>query len=144
MPRPDMISLLQHSEFFYAYEDTFLIMEAVLCGCPVVLLPSETFKECHTLEDYGTNGVAWGNDPEKVKTAEATVAHGRAELFERDGRVLDGARPFHPRDASEVRRSSAKIRFQRADLSSRAFTSPTIVTACRWRPGRVAPRVDRW
>ena len=33
------------------------------------------------MEDYGTNGVAWGNDPERVKTARATVANGREDYF---------------------------------------------------------------
>jgi hypothetical protein len=62
-------------------KDTFLLMEAVLCGCPVVLLPSEIFKECHTLEDFGTNGVAWKNEPEVVRTAQSTVAQGRDDYF---------------------------------------------------------------
>ncbi len=81
MPRPEMIRLLQHSELFYSYEDTFLIMEAVLCGCPVVLLPNETFEECHTLEDYGSSGVAWGNEPVEIENARATVARGRGDYF---------------------------------------------------------------
>jgi hypothetical protein len=81
MPRAEVISLLQRSERFYTYEDTFLIMEAVLCGCPAVLLPSENFKESHTLEDFGTNGVAWGNDPLEVERAHATVALGRELYF---------------------------------------------------------------
>jgi hypothetical protein len=81
MPRADVVRLLQHSQRFYAYEDTFLIMEAVLCGCPAVLLPGETFRECHTLEDFGTNGVAWGNEPETVMAAQATVALGREDYL---------------------------------------------------------------
>ena len=86
MPRADVIRLLQHSELFYAYEDTFLIMEAVLCGCPAVLLPGETFKESHTLEDFGTNGVAWGNEPDRVTADRATVGQGREDYF----KVIDG------------------------------------------------------
>jgi hypothetical protein len=81
MPRADVIRLLQHSELFFAYEDTFLIMEAVLCGCPALLLPSENFKESHTLEDFGSNGVAWGNDPVQVERAHATVALGRVDYL---------------------------------------------------------------
>jgi hypothetical protein len=81
MPRAVVIRLLQQSELFYAYQDTFLIMEAVLCGCPVVLLPSGTFKERQTLEDIGANVVAWGNDPVRVKTAHATVGSGREDYF---------------------------------------------------------------
>ena len=73
MPRADVITVLQHSELFYAYEDTFLIMESVLCGCPAVLVPSDTFKECHTLEDFGSNGIACSNDPKLVRIAQATV-----------------------------------------------------------------------
>ena len=79
MPRPDLISLLQRSKLFYAYEDTFLIMEAVLCGCPVVLLPNDHFSECHTIEDYGSNGIAWGNEPSQVAAAKAAVSQGRED-----------------------------------------------------------------
>jgi hypothetical protein len=81
MPRPEVIRLLQRSELFYAYEDTFLIMEAVLCGCPAVLLPNEHFRESHTLEDYGNNGVAWGNEPALVAAAQATVTQGREDYL---------------------------------------------------------------
>jgi hypothetical protein len=56
-------------------------MEAVLCGCPVVLLPSEAFRVCHTLEDFGANGVAWGNEPETVTAAQATVGLGREDYL---------------------------------------------------------------
>jgi hypothetical protein len=79
MPRTDVIRLLQRSELFYAYEDTFLIMEAVLCVCPAVLLPNEIFKECHTLEDFGTTGVVSGNEPGRLRAARATVAQGRED-----------------------------------------------------------------
>lgn len=36
--------LFQTSEVFYSYEDTALIIEAMLCGCPVVLLTNDYFK----------------------------------------------------------------------------------------------------
>jgi hypothetical protein len=45
------------------------------------LLPNEIFKECHTLEDFGTNRVAWGNDPVQVRRAQATVLFGREDYF---------------------------------------------------------------
>lgn len=57
--RAEIIKLLQTSEVFYAYEDTALILEAVLCGCPVVCVPSVNFRECCGLDDFNA-GIAWG------------------------------------------------------------------------------------
>ena len=57
--RDEIIRLLQTSEVFYAYEDTALIIEAVLCGCPVVCVPSASFTECCGLDDFSA-GIAWG------------------------------------------------------------------------------------
>ncbi len=85
MPRADMIRLLQHSERFYAYDDTFLIMEAILCGCPAVLLPSVHFPESFALKDFTSNGVAWRNDPDQIAAARATVAQARGDYL----RVID-------------------------------------------------------
>lgn len=57
--REEIIRLLQSSEIFYTYEDTALIIEAVLCGCIVVCKPSDYFKECCGLDDFNA-GIAWG------------------------------------------------------------------------------------
>jgi hypothetical protein len=75
MPRGDVIRLLQRSEVFYAYEDTTLIYEAALCGCPAVLLPTEHFTRSVALDEFARYGVAWG--VEEMDYAKATVGAAR-------------------------------------------------------------------
>jgi len=72
--REEIIRLLQTSEVFYAWEDTALIIEAVLCGCPVVCMPSDYFREACGLEDFSA-GIAWGM--EEFGRAIATVGEAR-------------------------------------------------------------------
>lgn len=57
--RDEVLRLLQTSKVFYTYEDTALMIEAVLCGCPVICVPSEHFKEGCGLDDFNA-GIAWG------------------------------------------------------------------------------------
>lgn len=57
--REELINLLQTSTVLYAFEDTALIFEAVLCGCPVICIPSASFKENCGLDDFKP-GIAWG------------------------------------------------------------------------------------
>lgn len=68
--REEIIRLFQTSEVFYTYEDTALTIEAALCGCPVVCLPSEVFPECCGLEEFNA-GIAWGVD--EITKAQDTV-----------------------------------------------------------------------
>jgi len=68
----EMANILCESEVFCSYDETAVIHSAALCGCPVVLLPSDKFKDCHTLEDLGTDGIAIV--PEELEHAKATVA----------------------------------------------------------------------
>jgi hypothetical protein len=66
-----MADVLRASEVFYSYDETAVIHSAALCGCPVVLLPSDKFKDCHTLEDLGMDGIA--RDPSELQRAKDTV-----------------------------------------------------------------------
>ena len=70
-------------------------MEAMLCGCPVLLLPSETFTECHTLNDYGTNARMG-----KRTGCQGHNRPGAVGLFPCDRRVLDAARPVRSGNAN--------------------------------------------
>lgn len=66
-------ALFQKAEFFYCYEDSALAIEAMLCGCPVILLPNEHFSESLAAEEMGNVGLSWGTDPESISHAKATV-----------------------------------------------------------------------
>jgi hypothetical protein len=72
--RPDEIAkLFQTSRYFYCFEDSALILEAILCGCPVILMKSRYFTNPLGVEDFSWDGIAWGDEPEEVARAERTV-----------------------------------------------------------------------
>lgn len=77
MSREQIIELLQKSEFLYSYEDTTLILESVLCGCPVIVLPTQHLKQCCGIDDLGRSGIAWGTDPIEIKHAKQTIDQAR-------------------------------------------------------------------
>lgn len=68
--------LFRHSKIFYTYENTALAIEAVLCGCPTVFLPTSQLTEIIAIKELGTDGYAWGIDPAEISRAAATVAQG--------------------------------------------------------------------
>jgi hypothetical protein len=68
--------LFRRSERFYCYENTALAIEAMLCGCPTVFLPNAHFQELIGLEELGMDGFAWGDAPEAVARAKATIGKG--------------------------------------------------------------------
>ena len=76
-PTPrELADLLRRSDLFYAYENTALITEALLCGCPSVLIPNPSLTEMIGREELGTDGIAWGTDPVGIARARATVEQG--------------------------------------------------------------------
>lgn len=75
---PEQIrALFQSAEFFYCYEDSALALEAMLCGCPVVFLPNEYFQQTLGAQEMAGLGYAWGNSPEQLAHAKATVKQAR-------------------------------------------------------------------
>jgi hypothetical protein len=64
-------ALFNRCEYFYTYEDTMLISEARMCGCPVVCLPNEKFK--FEFSEKDNLGVAVGTAPEQLRWARETV-----------------------------------------------------------------------
>jgi hypothetical protein len=76
----EMAILFRRSEVFYCYENTALALEAMLCGCPAVFLPSPHLTELIALRELGRDGVAWGNEPAEIARAKATV-HGVRERY---------------------------------------------------------------
>lgn len=69
--------LFRRSEVFYAYENTALAIEAILCECPVVFLPNEYLIGLIGAHELGRDGIAWGADEAEIKRAKATVKNGR-------------------------------------------------------------------
>ena len=69
----EIADLFRASEVFYCYENSALSLEALLCGCPVVLLPNPFFTEMIAQNELGRDGIAWGPDPAELIRARATV-----------------------------------------------------------------------
>ena len=73
--------LFRTSEFFYCYENSSLIIESVLCGCPVVMLPNKHLKEFLLSEEFGFDGIAWGTKSDEIERALDTVSKGREKYL---------------------------------------------------------------
>ena len=65
--------LFRKSEVFYCYENSSLSLEAMLCGCPVILLPNPYFTKIIAEDELSRNGMAWGDDPAEIERAKKTV-----------------------------------------------------------------------
>ena len=77
----EIADIFRRSELFYAYENTALAIEAVLCGCPVVFLPNDYLTDMIALKELGNEGYAWGTDEAEVTRAKATVEQGAANFL---------------------------------------------------------------
>jgi hypothetical protein len=73
----DYADLMRKSEMIYIYENTGVMMEALLCECPVVLIstPYQSFSKTDTigLKEIGINGIAFGESKEEIERAKRTV-----------------------------------------------------------------------
>ncbi len=77
----EIAKLFQRSEVFYCYENTALVGEALLCGCPVILLsdgPPLTIIGQDTTKGMG---IAQGNSREALDYVKSTVLQGRENLL---------------------------------------------------------------
>lgn len=69
----EIADLFRRSEAFYCFEDSALILEAGLCGCPSILMPNKYFQTPLGVLDFGWDGFAWGDSPNEVQRARETV-----------------------------------------------------------------------
>lgn len=74
--------LFQTCELFYCYEDSALVLEALLCGCPTVFLPNEHFQQTLGSQEIAGLGYAWGTEPEQISHAKQTVGQLRDKYLE--------------------------------------------------------------
>lgn len=101
--------ILRKSEVFYCYENSALVIEAILCGCPVVFLPNEFLTESLGSEEIGWDGIAWGTNPEEIERAKKTVNKGRERylyLFEKFSHDLSTFIRLTQNEVSSVRYES--------------------------------------
>lgn len=68
-----LADIFRRSKRLYCYENTAIALEATMCGCPAIFLPNPHLTEMISSDELGRVGIAWGDSPEEVDRAEATV-----------------------------------------------------------------------
>jgi hypothetical protein len=87
----ELAEIFRRVDKFYCYEATSTALDAGLCGCPVISMPNEHLAAPIGAAEMGTAGHAWGNTPENVARAKATVGlvfeHYQESLRRIDGQL---------------------------------------------------------
>ncbi|POZ62636.1 glycosyl transferase family 2 [Chromobacterium alticapitis] len=69
----ELAELFRKAECLYSYEMSAICTEAMLCGCPVIYMPSEYLTKIPNLDAFHGDGSAWGNTPEQIEHAKRSV-----------------------------------------------------------------------
>lgn len=115
----EIADLFRGSEVFYAYENTALVIEALMCECPVVFLPNPYLTNAIAAHELGWDGIAWGADESEIARAKATVKQGRENylrLFDEFARVLPDFIK-KTQQAADIRPYEVPIQLQRTRFS---------------------------
>jgi len=70
------------------FEGTGSVLDAQMCGCPVVGIPNEQFRRNESSGHFGNAGFGWGADAAELEWAERTL-----EIFQRNYRAHAQAFP---------------------------------------------------
>ncbi len=74
--RPENVAeLLRNSRACYTYENSQIIQEAQLCGCPVVLIRTEYFNKFETKDGHIPYGVRWHDEDEFLAESSSPAWH---------------------------------------------------------------------
>lgn len=93
--RQEMAELFRRSERVYCFASTSIAMEAMLCGCPVVLLKSPFFDGVPlSVDEFGTYGLAFEDTPQAIKQARQELAIVQQKYQALQGRFWDQLATF--------------------------------------------------
>ena len=86
----DMAELFRRSERIYCFTSTAIATEAILCGCPAIVLPSPIFDGTPLgIEELGTHGLAFTNTPEAIAAAIAQLPTAQKTYQDTENRFWD-------------------------------------------------------
>ncbi len=85
-PKRELGTLFRASRLLYCFDNsTILAYEALMCGCPVVIIPDGTqTKEDYQRMELGTSGIAWGLEELPGVLAEVSKLRERYQSVKRD------------------------------------------------------------
>ena len=69
----ELRELLRKGKRLYVFENTAVVAEALLCGCPVVASYNWFFRELIAEHELGLDGISVADDPASLSAAEATL-----------------------------------------------------------------------
>jgi hypothetical protein len=124
MDQETIAAIFRRSELFYVYENTGLIVEAALCGCPTVMMPNPWLTAQIAQHELGTDGIAWGDSPEAIAEAKRTVGNMRARYQGTVAAFFTQLDHFVSVTQSRADGDSEKKQIQIADLYRTQFLSP--------------------
>jgi hypothetical protein len=99
--------IFRRSKVFYAFENTALSLEAMVCGCPVQLVPSPHFEAPILVEPFGLKGMAWGFGAGEWERAEQTLPEISASLAALDHQFLKQLDIFIEQTQAHAKRTPA-------------------------------------
>lgn len=67
--RKEIVQLFQEASVFYCYENSALCLEAILCGCPVVLINTPSMQGWIAKTELTTDGITLDHSPESILKA---------------------------------------------------------------------------
>lgn len=84
-PKEEYAEKLRNTELLYVYENTSVITDALMCGCPVVCMPNPycqfSEKDMIGIQELGLNGIAIGDNPQALQHAKETVHLAREKIL---------------------------------------------------------------
>ncbi len=91
---PEIIELFQTAKVFYAFENTALAAEALLCGCPVVLMSNPKLENVIAKTELGTKGIITSDSEEEILRAQKETALYRSNYLRQFKNFSDGLDKF--------------------------------------------------
>jgi hypothetical protein len=84
--KKELGKLLRASRVLYNFDNsTILTYEAILCGCPVVIIPDGTqTREDYERSELGMEGIAWGPEEQDRVKVDAPGLHRRYQQVKRE------------------------------------------------------------
>lgn len=80
LSQQQLAAILRKSELLICYEPSSIVAEALLCGCPVAIIPTDYLDG--PLQDFDGPGIALGTETEAIKQAKKSV-HKATEDYQR-------------------------------------------------------------
>lgn len=91
----EMAALFRRSERVFCFESTSIALEAILCGCPAIVLPSPFFNGTPLgIEELGTHGLAFENTPQAIQQAVEGIPFAQEKYAAAENRFWDQLEVF--------------------------------------------------